>query len=113
MEVSQILQEELFGVVNRVTARVMAKFEEQISALQTMRDVATGMTIRGVLVVGSQLGKRRRHLSAEDEESEATDLGTGSQEDQEVRGKCGGTHKFVCHKFKCFKWGEREGGCAT
>ena len=64
MEVSQILREELFGVVDRVNARVIAKFEEHVAALQSVRDVATRMTSGGVPVVGSQLGNRRRDFSA-------------------------------------------------
>ena len=41
------------------------------------------------MVVGSQLGNKRRDFSAEDEELEASDLGTGSQEGQEMCGTCG------------------------
>ena len=78
VEVSHILQEELFGVVNQVTARVIAKLEEKVMALQIVRDVAIGMNIAGVPVIGSQLGKRKRDFSAEDKELEDAELGTGS-----------------------------------
>lgn len=47
MEVSQVLRDEFFGVVDQVTARVIAKFEEQVAALQSVGDVAIGMTIGG------------------------------------------------------------------
>ena len=65
------------------------------------------MAIGGDLVVGTQLGKMKRNLSVENLETDIADLGTGSQENHEVCGKFGGTQSFACHKFKCYKYGER------
>ena len=107
MEVFQILQEELPSVVDRITSRVISRLEEQITALQSMGGAVKGMSAGGELVVGTQLGKRKRTLLVEIEETEVADLGTKEQENHEVCGRCGGTHVFACQSFKCFKCGEK------
>ena len=38
---------------------------------------------------------------------DSVDLSVGSHGDLEVCVKCGGTHGFDSHKFRCFKCGER------
>ncbi|CAI9263853.1 unnamed protein product [Lactuca saligna] len=52
----------------------------------------------GDLVVGTQLGKRKRALLEEDEETEVADLCTESQDNHEVCSRCGGTHRFAYHR---------------
>lgn len=40
------------------------------------------------------------------EELEVDNLGIEIQGDFDICGKCGGNHKFTCHKFKCYDGGE-------
>ena len=72
-----------------------------------MGSATNGMAGGGDLVVGTQLGKRKRDVSAEIEEAKVASLDTGSQENHEVCGNCRGTHEFACHKFIRYKCGER------
>ena len=78
IEVSNIVQEELFGVVDRITGRLIAKFEERTAAFQTTMSIVE-MTVVGDFVEATRLGKRRRAFLAKGEETEAANLGTGSQ----------------------------------
>lgn len=91
--------------MERITGRLVAKFKEQIVALQAARG-AVEMTIGGDLDEGTWLGKRRT-LSERDEETKASNLVTRSQGSYDISGKCGGNHGFACHKFKCYKCGEK------
>ena len=74
-----------------------------------MQDVrgATEMSIEGYLDVWTRLGKKRRAHLERDKEVESANLGIGSQGSYDINGKCGGTRGFSCHKFKCYKCGER------
>ena len=42
-----------------------------------------------------------------EEDLEVVSLGTVSQGDFDICGECGGTHRFACHKFKCYKYGDK------
>ena len=108
VEVSQILQEELSGVMDRVTSRLIARLKEGCATLHPVGGAAE-MTTGWDLDVGTRIGKRRRALSAMDEEFEPANMGTGSQVSYDIYEKCRGTNGFSCHKFWCYKCGERVG----
>lgn len=110
IEVSQILLEELPGIIGQVTDKLIAKFQEQ-----TVAFCSVGETIE--VTRGRDLGIGKRHekrkwakdlaFSAIDEEFEVANLGAISQVDFDTCGMCGGTYRFACHKFKCYKCGEK------
>ncbi|XP_023755327.1 uncharacterized protein LOC111903806 [Lactuca sativa] len=62
--------------------------------MQTMK-AATEMTTRGDVIMGTRLGKRRRTHSTKDEDSEAANLGIGSQGSFDICRKCGRTHSSI------------------
>ena len=107
MLVFQILQEELPNVVDRIMGRVISRLNERITALQSVGGAAKGIAAGGCLVIGTQIGKRKRTLSIEIEDTKVAYLGIRRKEDHEVCSRFGGTHRFACHKFKCFKCGEK------
>lgn len=89
---------------------LIVKFEEWTVMFWGIGNIAE--VIREVDVdVEAQQGKRRRaHELVRLEmggEFDTTTLGTTSQEDTYICGKGGGTDGFACHKFRCFRFGER------
>ena len=86
---------------------MIVKFEEHARISRGAIEVDSEVN----LGVEAWLGKRKpTHNSGRLEgcgEFDTTDMGAGSQENYEICGKCGGTHRFACHKFKCFKCGDR------
>lgn len=81
--------------------------KEKTTTLQSVRGTANGMDVRGDMVVGTQLWKRRKTLILENKETKVAELGTGRQANHEVCRKCGGTHRFASHKLKCFRCGKK------
>lgn len=61
--------------------------------------------------MGVHHGKRKRaHDStflAVDGEFKTTNMGTGGHGDFDICGKCGGTHWFAFHMFKCYEFGQK------
>lgn len=66
------------------------------------------MSTGGDLDVFMQVGKRKRAHSVMAKEFEAVNLGVKSQGGFNIYGKYGGTHKFTCCNFKCYKCGEKR-----
>lgn len=56
---------------------------------------------------GSGSGHLIQHFSVIGEDFKVTNLGSGSQGDFYICGRCGGTHGFAWHKFKCNKYGDK------
>lgn len=52
IEVSQILQEELSSIIDRITGRLIAELQERAATFQPVRGT-TGMTTRGDLDEGA------------------------------------------------------------
>lgn len=103
IQVSQILQEELYDIMDQIIGRLIVRFEERTESLKSMGrtfEVTTG----GDLDVGTRLRKRKRDLSAIDEEFKVANLGTGIQGGFDICRKYGGTHMFDYHKFKCYMY---------
>ena len=109
-KVSQILLEELPGIIGRITDMMIVKLEERTTILNDTREIIEA-TREGNLDVEARPRKRRHaHKSEQLEEGggfDAADEGTRNQKNYEICGKCGGTHGFAYHKFRCFKHGER------
>lgn len=102
--------EELSGIFGRITDRMIFKFEDSTTIFHATRQIIEATRV-GNLDVEAQTGKRKlTHDSEKLEEYggiDAADQGIGSQGNYEICRKCGGAHGFACHRFRCFKCGER------
>ena len=109
-KVSQILLEEFHGIIGRITDIMIVQFEDEATISRAGREDGES-TSEGNLGVEARLGKIRHTQSLGGSEgggeSDKYDMGARSQEIHEICGKCRATYEFSCHKFRCFKCGER------
>lgn len=106
-EVSQILLEEFSGIIGRITIRLILRFSTFIQNVEEIVEATRGKD----LDVGACQEKRKltrdSTFSVVSEEFDVANIGTGSRGDFEICSKCGGSHRFTCHKFKCYKYGKK------